>query len=165
MGQKCVGWKCVVIPPSHLINLCHLQTQHTQDLMVTLVAKVEGMETKIEELEKTLKQVYDVVRNKPMSTVKSENTEEIEVNGVNVLQISTRDAYSFGLQLLDMMFSKEELGSSLLFKSKRSPKPGLDKERVGKLLSYVDMRYKGTYDLKTFTAKVNQKCRDANSNN
>ena len=37
-----------------------------------------------------------------------------------------RDAYAYGLALLDALFSKDQLIDSLLFKSKRSEKPGLD---------------------------------------
>lgn len=50
------------------------------------------------------------------------------VGGVNVMRLPSRDAYSLALQLLDILFTKEELGSSLLFKSKKSNKPGLDRE-------------------------------------
>ena len=39
-----------------------------------------------------------------------------QVNGVNVMRIPSRDAYSFGLQLLNILFTKEELAVSLLFK-------------------------------------------------
>ena len=42
--------------------------------------------------------------------------------------------FHYGLQLMDILFTKEELSGSLLFKSKRSGKPGLDLERVAKLL-------------------------------
>lgn len=38
----------------------------------------------------------------------------------HLMQIPSRDAYSFGLQLLDIFFTKDELSSSLLFKSKKS---------------------------------------------
>ena len=65
------------------------------------------------------------------------------------------------LQLLDMLFSKEELSSALLFKSKKSENPALDKERVEKLLSYVEKRFGTNWDMKTLIAKVNQKCRDS----
>ena len=42
-----------------------------------------------------------------------------QVNGVNVMRIPSRDAYSFGLQLLNILFTKEELAVSLLCKSKK----------------------------------------------
>jgi hypothetical protein len=58
----------------------------------------------------------------------------VQVNGINLLRIPARDAYAYGLNLLDSLFSKEELFTSLLFKSKKSEKPGLDSVRVEKLL-------------------------------
>lgn len=92
--------------------------------------------------------------------VKTEDKEYTH-NGVNVMRIPAWDAYSYGLQLMDILFTKEELSSSLLFKSKKSEKPGLDQERVAKLLSFMDKRYGDHWDIKTFTGKANQKCRDS----
>lgn len=86
----------------------------------------------------------------------------ILINGVNVMQIPSRDAYSFALTLMDVLFTKEELGSSLLFQSKKSNKPGLESEKVAQILNCVQRRYKDTeWDLKTLTSKANQKCRDS----
>lgn len=86
-------------------------------------------------------------------------------DGNDIMTMYARDAYAFGLRLLDMLFSKEELGVSLLFASRKSTKLGLDSERVGKLLGYINKRYgKANWDLKRFTAKANQKCRDSNDN-
>ena len=56
------------------------------------------------------------------------------MNGINILRLSARDAYAFGQQLLDILFTKEELSGSLLFKSKKSTKPGLDRECVDRRL-------------------------------
>ena len=78
------------------------------------------------------------------------------------MRVNARDAYAFALQILDMLFTKDELAVSLLFKSKKSEKPGLDKDRVEKLLKCLEKRYGNDgWDLKTLVAKVNQKCRDA----
>ena len=78
------------------------------------------------------------------------------------MRIHARDAYSFGLQLMDILFTKEELASSLLFKSKKSEKSGLNQERVSKLLMIMDKKYKkDDWDIKTLTSKANQKCRDS----
>ncbi len=86
------------------------------------------------------------------------------INGINVMRIPSRDAYAFALQLVDVLFPKEELGSSLLFKSKKSSKQGLDSARVQQLLSLLDKRYGAErWDIKTLTSKVNQKCRDSGS--
>ena len=62
---------------------------------------------------------------------------------------------------MDLLFTKEELSKALLFSSKKSEKPGLDKERVSKLMTFIDKRFSDEWDIKTFTAKANQKCRDA----
>ena len=76
--------------------------------------------------------------------MKTEDQEYIHT-GLNVTRIPSRDAYSYGLQLMDIPFSKEELSISLLFKSKESEKPGLDQERVAKLLSFINKRYGDQY--------------------
>lgn len=57
----------------------------------------------------------------------------LQINGVSIFQVPARDVYSFGLTLLDMLFSREELGKSLLLPTSKSSKPGLDKDRVDKL--------------------------------
>ena len=85
---------------------------------------------------------------------------EDKVNGVLMSRIPARCAYAFGLRLLDVLFTKEELGSSLLFKTKKSEKPGLDSVKVEQLLRLVERRYGSDYDLKILTSKINQKCRD-----
>lgn len=95
-----------------------------------------------------------------VNIVKKEDPENT-VGGVNLMRLSSRDAYSFALQLLDILFTKEELASSLLFQSKKSDKPGLDQERVEKLLNFVERRYCENWDLRTLTSKANQKCRDS----
>lgn len=63
----------------------------------------------------------------------------VQVNGINILRLSARDVYAFGLQLLDIFFTKEEQSRSLLFSSKKSSKPGLDRERVDRLLGECDI--------------------------
>lgn len=83
------------------------------------------------------------------------------VNGVYVMRIPSRDAYSYALRLLDVFFSKEELGKSLLFKSLKSDKEALDHRKVEQLLQCVEKRYGDKWDIKTLTAKINQKCRDS----
>ena len=87
---------------------------------------------------------------------------EMCINGINVMRIPSRDAYAFALQFIDVLFTKEELALYLLFKSKKSSKPGLDSVRVQQLLSFIDNQYGADkWDMKTLTAKVNQKCRDS----
>ena len=80
------------------------------------------------------------------------------------MRIPSRDAYAFALQLMDVLFTKEELASSLIFQSKKSDKPALHPQRVQQLLNFVDNRYADNWDLKTLTAKANQKCRDLKLN-
>ena len=75
--------------------------------------------------------------------------------------IPARDAYAFGLVLMDSLFTKEELAVSLLYKSKKSEKPGLDENRVAKIINLMSRRYPDGWDMKSFTAKANQKCRDS----
>ena len=50
------------------------------------------------------------------------------------MRLSATDVYAFRLQLMDILFTKEEQSSSLLFASKKSKRVGLDRERVDKLL-------------------------------
>ena len=65
----------------------------------------------------------------------------IKVNGINFLRIPARDAYAYALSFMDALFTKQELSSSLIFCSKKSDKPALDRERVDKLLG----KYSSTY--------------------
>ena len=84
----------------------------------------------------------------------------VQVKRVSIHRINARDAYAFALQVLDMMFTKDELSKSLLFRSKKSDKPGLDKDEVERFLKYIEKRYGHEgWDMKQLTAKVNQKCR------
>ena len=102
------------------------------------------------------------------------------MNGVSVLQIPARDAYAYGRSLLEVIFSKEELSKSVIFKTKKSNKPPLRSEGVqlmfGKLVwlryqaeSYIliyvlsdciDRRYKEKYEYSKMLVTLGQKCRD-----
>ncbi len=44
--------------------------------------------------------------------------------------IPARDAYAYGRNLLEVLFSKEELARSVIIKSVKSKKPALDQERI-----------------------------------
>ena len=66
--------------------------------------------------------------SKPGPDVKQKET---KINGISVSRLPARDAYSHGLRLLDILFTKEELAGSLLFSSKKSNKPGLDNQKNG----------------------------------
>lgn len=72
-------------------------------------------------MEKSMIEILSVTKNLSDVTPTSKVKKEIEVvNGVDILKIPSRDAYSYALQLMDILFSKEELASSLIFKSKKS---------------------------------------------
>lgn len=116
-------------------------------------------------MENTMKQMLALMKEKSevhgQVCVKEEGESSTTENGINVMRIPSQDAYAFGLQLIDILFTKSELASSLLFKSKKSEKPGLDKVRVERMLGYIEKRYGGNWDIKLLTMKANQKCRDS----
>ena len=55
----------------------------------------------------------------------------------DLLAIRARDVYAYGLALMDVLFSKEEMVDSLIEESKKSKKRVLDKERMDKLWSKI----------------------------
>ena len=59
---------------------------------------------------------------------------EMQVNGVNLMRIPSKDAYAYGRALLDQLFTKEEQKQSIVLKSKKSVKPPLSPKRVEKCL-------------------------------
>jgi len=63
------------------------------------------------------------------------------INGKNVMKLPASGACSFAFQLLDMLFSKEELGKSLVYQARKSDKPALDETRIEKLMFLVNKRY------------------------
>ena len=52
-----------------------------------------------------------------------------------MLHLPALNPYAFALFALDVLFTKEELSSSLLFKSNKSKKPPLDHRKVQTLSS------------------------------
>lgn len=54
----------------------------------------------------------------------------LQVDGINLLRIPSRDAGAYGRALLDILFSKAEQRSHVLFKSSKSNKPPLDHVKV-----------------------------------
>lgn len=82
-------------------------------------------------------------------------------DGIDLMRIPASNPYSYGLHLMDILFTKTELSGSLLFQSPKSEKTELERERVSRLRELIDRRYgKDAWELKVFTAKANQKCRD-----
>jgi hypothetical protein len=111
---------------------------------------------RITKIEKTLKEVKNILVSQPQN----HNIKE-EADILSNSRISARDPYSYALQAMDVLFDKEELAASLLFKSKKSSKPSLDPTRVELMLSHIDNRFGKTWDIKMLTQKANQKCRDS----
>ena len=65
----------------------------------------------------------------------------LKVNGINLLKVHATDEFAYGRLLLDTLFTRAELKDSLVFKSTKSEKPGLDKKRVELLLSKLSPKY------------------------
>ena len=64
-------------------------------------------------MDKKLDLIYIVMKN--LSGVATDIKPECKkINGINVMMLPTRDAYSFGLQLMDLMFTKEEQSTSCI---------------------------------------------------
>ena len=63
---------------------------------------------------------------------------EFIINGKNTMRIPATGPYNFGFQLLYMLFTKDELSKSLLYKTPRSSKLALDEEKVQRLLHLVE---------------------------
>ncbi len=74
-----------------------------------------------------------------MSTFKSEKSD----NELKLQRLAAKDPYQFVLQGMDILFTKQEMAASLLFKSKspRRNKPTLDPKRVEVLLQAVDTKF------------------------
>ena len=53
------------------------------------------------------------------------------------MYVPTRDAYSFGLELLSALFTREEMSNSLVTASTKSEKQALDKVKVNCLLKII----------------------------
>ena len=64
-----------------------------------------------------------------------------QTGSINLLRLPAPTPYAFALSALDVLFTKEELSTSLLFESKKSDKPGLDHQKVEVLLSKSTLLY------------------------
>lgn len=122
----------------------------------------------MDNVEAELKQIntsFELMSNEILKTQGSdlqmkELTRDNEINGINVMTVPSRDAYSFGLHLMDMLFTKDELAGSLLFPSGKSNKPSLDSKKVQTMMGLIRKRYGDQWNIKLLTSKANQKCRD-----
>ena len=91
------------------------------------LTKLEAQQKFIKEfIEEVLQLIRGGKQQHSQSTVPSEDI----INGIDVINMPTRIVYPFALELLDMFFTPEELAQSLVYKSKRSDKDGLDKDKV-----------------------------------
>ena len=93
--------------------------------------------------------------------VKQEEVQAHNGKKVNVNRIPAKDEYIYGLRLMDVLFTKEEMANSLLLPSKRSDKFPLDKTHVNLMFDLTDKRFGRKWDMSKLTSKCNQKCRDA----
>lgn len=91
-------------------------------------------------------------------------------NGLDLRKVNAANGpYSYGLNLMDVLFDKEEMSTSLLFQlsSTKSDKSGLNEDKVQKLFELISEKfkdsetYKKEWNMKLFISKANQKCRDA----
>ena len=57
-----------------------------------------------------------------------------QAGSVNLMRLPAPTPCAFGLAVVDSLFTKQELASSLLFESKKSENPPLDRKRVEILL-------------------------------
>ena len=64
-----------------------------------------------------------------------------QIGSINLLRLPAPTPYAFALSALDVLFTKEELSTSLLFELKKSDKPGLDHQKVEVLLSKSTLLY------------------------
>ena len=56
------------------------------------------------------------------------------MNGIDVMLLPAKSPYIFGLMLLDLFFTKEELARSLLFSTNKSERLALDQTKVAKVI-------------------------------
>ena len=127
-----------------------------QELLVSIAQRVEKIEKMVEKLSRKMKD-----NSKPGGSNIKEDDQSVIINGVDVLRIPAKDEYSYGLRLMEVLFTKKEMSESLLFQSKKSDRKALDTEKVSQLFDLVDRRYsKNKLNIKVFKDKANQKCRD-----
>ncbi|KAL5460141.1 hypothetical protein EMCRGX_G033568 [Ephydatia muelleri] len=62
------------------------------------------------------------------------------IKGVDVHLLPANNIYLFGLVLLDLYFTKEELSQNLIFPSTKIKKPMLDQEKVGTIIGHPKSR-------------------------
>lgn len=90
--------------------------------------RLDAIEKSVADILQMLKAMQDAGSSQHVSDVPARHM----IGGRNVMHVATRDGYSFRLDLLDMMFTPEELSGSLVYQPNpgKSSKKGLDKEKV-----------------------------------
>ena len=106
-----------------------------------MAGKIDKLEQRVKEMMEMMKMLQDDREHSSKTIIKEEEILSFNGKPVNVNRIPASDEYKYGLRLMDVLFSKEEMARSLLFESKRKcDKPGLDKERVSIMLNLIDKR-------------------------
>ena len=121
------------------------------NIIVTVftTALVQILESILEEV-KTIKDEIKSINMKLerlliTNEVDAEVTKEQIVKRVDIMLIPTHNAYTFGLQLLDKFFTKDELGSCIAFQGTRSKKTLLNQEKLCQLIELImQRRFPGT---------------------
>ena len=136
-------------------------------LLSVIQELLKSVKRKVDRCEKMLQCLIDTINvggDGASFTASAEpvNSEFI-INGKKNMRIPATGPYNFGFQLLDMLFTKDELSKSLLRKTPRSSKLALDEEKVQRLLYLVEKRYsdRSDWNEKTLISKLNQKCHDS----
>ena len=107
-------------------------------LLKSLIRKASRIEQKLDKLMEVKKD-------------DKENDEALH-NGIDLRRVYRSNPYTYGLNLMDALFDKDKLSKSLLFGSKKSDKPGLDKGRVKMLFETIE-KFKGSAAYKEWTLK------------
>jgi len=119
------------------------------------------MTDKLNKMEEAMKWMVKEMKALRSAGTKKELVESHKGKMINVNRIPAKTEYQYGLRLLDVIFSKQQLVGKLMFSSSRSSKPALDKKKIDLLCSLIDKRFGTDWDISVLTSKINQKCRDA----
>ncbi|XP_065904959.1 uncharacterized protein [Dysidea avara] len=145
-------------------SLCKNKTQNEQNSDISeaidevRLQQVEILK-RIKAIKKDLKSLHrkiDESQGQGKETIPANHL----INGRNIMLMPTRDEYQFSLDLIGMIFRKEELANGLCFVNKRSTKPPLDQTKVERIVGLVVERYPHA-DMNEIKKRMNQKCRDA----
>ena len=113
----------------------HIYIQLIYHAELKMIAELEAKQNSIME---SVDKILQLLSTNQLSTASATSIppEDI-INGIDIIHMPCRDGYQFGLDLLDMLFTPEELARSLVYKSKKSNKDALDKDKVSYSDHYV----------------------------